>query len=57
MAQVVAPSSVNYTNQLPLGIESKSHRRLFFPSTNLTARTFAASTSTTTVCSIPHSLT
>jgi hypothetical protein len=33
MAQVAAPSSVNYSNQLPLGIESKSHRRLFFPST------------------------
>ena len=31
--QTVAPNSVNYANQLPLGIESKSHRRLFFPST------------------------
>ena len=30
---VVAPSSVNYQDQLPLGIEAKSHRREFFPST------------------------
>ena len=28
-----APNSVNYSNQLPLGIEAKSQRRLFFPST------------------------
>ena len=31
--EVVAPSSVNYSDQLPLGIEAESHRRLFFPST------------------------
>lgn len=30
---VVAPNSVNYGDQLPLGIEAKSNRRLFFPST------------------------
>ena len=29
----VAPNAVNYSNQLPLGIEAKSQRRLFFPST------------------------
>ena len=28
-----APNSINYSNQLPLGIEAKSQRRLFFPST------------------------
>ena len=28
-----APNAVNYSNQLPLGIEAKSQRRLFFPST------------------------
>jgi len=33
MAEVAAPTSLNYSNQLPLGIENKSHRRLFFPST------------------------
>ena len=33
MAEVAAPNSLNYSNQLPLGIENKSHRRLFFPST------------------------
>jgi hypothetical protein len=31
--EVVAPSSVNYRDHLPLGIEAQSHRRLFFPST------------------------
>ena len=30
---VAAPNSVNYSDQLPLGIESKSQRKLFFPST------------------------
>ena len=30
---VVAPNQVNYGAQLPLGIEAKSNRRLFFPST------------------------
>ena len=30
---VAAPASVNYANQLPLGIESKSQRKLFFPTT------------------------
>ena len=28
-----APNAVNYSNQLPLGIEAKSQRRLFFPTT------------------------
>tara|TARA_R110000824_G_scaffold267786_1_gene456581 strand:- start:2243 stop:3646 length:1404 start_codon:yes stop_codon:yes gene_type:complete len=28
-----APNSINYSNQLPLGIEAKSQRRLFFPTT------------------------
>ena len=32
MASAV-PNSVNYTDQLPLGIEATSQRRLFFPST------------------------
>lgn len=31
--EVAAPNSVNYSNQLPLGIESRSQRKLFFPST------------------------
>ena len=31
--EVAAPNRVDYTNQLPLGIESKSQRKLFFPST------------------------
>ena len=31
--EVAAPNSVNYSNQLPLGIESKSQRKLFFPAT------------------------
>ena len=31
--EVAAPNSVDYTNQLPLGIESKSQRKLFFPTT------------------------
>ena len=29
----VAPNAINYGNQLPLGIEAKSQRRLFFPAT------------------------
>lgn len=29
----VAPNSINYGDQLPLGIEAKSQRRLFFPAT------------------------
>ncbi len=29
----VAPNSINYGDQLPLGIEAKSQRRLFFPTT------------------------
>ena len=33
MSSVAAPNSVNYANQLPLGIESKSQRKLFFPTT------------------------
>ena len=33
MAQVAAPSSLNHSGQFPLGIENKSQRRLFFPST------------------------
>ena len=33
MAMIAAPNSVNYSDQLPLGIEATSHRRLFFPST------------------------
>lgn len=32
----VAPNAINYGNQLPLGIEAKSQRRLFFPSTGET---------------------
>ena len=30
---VSAPNSVNYGDQLPLGIEAKSQKRLFFPTT------------------------
>ena len=33
MTDVVAPNAVNYGDQLPLGIEARSNRRLFFPST------------------------
>ena len=33
MVDVVAPSSVNYGDQLPLGIESRSQRKEFIPST------------------------
>lgn len=33
MDQVSAPNSVNYGDQLPLGIEAKSQKRLFFPTT------------------------
>ena len=31
-----APNSINYGDQLPLGIEAKSQRRLFFPATGAT---------------------
>ena len=33
MDAVSAPNSVNYGDQLPLGIEAKSQKRLFFPTT------------------------
>ena len=32
-SSVSAPNSVNYGDQLPLGIEAKSQKRLFFPTT------------------------
>ena len=33
MDAVTAPSSVQYGDQLPLGIEAKSQKRMFFPTT------------------------